>query len=286
MAHEERAAGESKYSFYRLMRLNFDLVTGFSLVPLQLFSLLGMLVAIALGAALCRGADRARCSPAARWPSLWEALWDRDMLRVLPHRHRALRPRPGRRVRRPHLRAGARPAALPRQRGAGEARLTSAAVVRLPRRRRALPAGAARRGDRRAAGGHAPRRPGGAHLVRERRRARPRPRPRDAARSGRGRARAPRARGGAGFHLLLLLPPHAAAGAARARAARRLQHARLAAAEVPRPRAGELGGAARRDARPAPRCTKWWTKPDAGRIVDQQAVPIGPDDRRSRCSAR
>ncbi len=43
--HEERVAGESKYSLYRLIRLNFDLVTGFSLVPLQAFSLLGMLVA-------------------------------------------------------------------------------------------------------------------------------------------------------------------------------------------------------------------------------------------------
>ena len=39
--HEERSAGESKYSLYRLIRLNFDLVTGFSLVPLQLFSVLG-----------------------------------------------------------------------------------------------------------------------------------------------------------------------------------------------------------------------------------------------------
>ncbi|MGZ3183835.1 MAG: glycosyltransferase [Telluria sp.] len=40
--HEERAAGESKYSLYSLIRLNFDLVTGFSLVPLQMFSMLGM----------------------------------------------------------------------------------------------------------------------------------------------------------------------------------------------------------------------------------------------------
>jgi len=40
--HEERAAGQSKYSLYSLIRLNFDLVTGFSLVPLQLFSLLGI----------------------------------------------------------------------------------------------------------------------------------------------------------------------------------------------------------------------------------------------------
>jgi len=44
--HEERAAGESKYSMYRLIRLNFDLITGFSLVPLQLFSVAGMIVAM------------------------------------------------------------------------------------------------------------------------------------------------------------------------------------------------------------------------------------------------
>jgi len=43
--HEERAAGESKYSMYRLIRLNFDLITGFSLVPLQIFSVAGMIVA-------------------------------------------------------------------------------------------------------------------------------------------------------------------------------------------------------------------------------------------------
>ena len=42
VSHEERAAGESKYSLYSLIRLNFDLVTAFSLVPLQLFSLVGI----------------------------------------------------------------------------------------------------------------------------------------------------------------------------------------------------------------------------------------------------
>ena len=46
IAHEERAAGESKYSLYSLVRLNFDLVTGFSLVPLQLFSMIGMAVSV------------------------------------------------------------------------------------------------------------------------------------------------------------------------------------------------------------------------------------------------
>ncbi len=46
VAHEERAAGESKYSLYNLVRLNFDLMTGFSLVPLQMFSVTGMAVAL------------------------------------------------------------------------------------------------------------------------------------------------------------------------------------------------------------------------------------------------
>ena len=46
VAHDERAAGESKYSFYSLVRLNFDLMTGFSLMPLQLFSMIGVLIAI------------------------------------------------------------------------------------------------------------------------------------------------------------------------------------------------------------------------------------------------
>ncbi len=47
--HEERAAGESKYSLYSLVRLNFDLVTGFSVMPLQLFSLLGMVLSLLSG---------------------------------------------------------------------------------------------------------------------------------------------------------------------------------------------------------------------------------------------
>jgi len=46
IAHEERFAGRSKYSMYSLIRLNFDLITGFSVVPLQLFSMAGMTVAL------------------------------------------------------------------------------------------------------------------------------------------------------------------------------------------------------------------------------------------------
>jgi undecaprenyl-phosphate 4-deoxy-4-formamido-L-arabinose transferase len=40
--HEERHAGVSNYSFYKLVRLNFDLITGFSLAPLQMFTMFAM----------------------------------------------------------------------------------------------------------------------------------------------------------------------------------------------------------------------------------------------------
>ena len=46
VAHEERFAGESKYSLYSLIQLNFDLMTGFSTKPLQVFSLIGILISL------------------------------------------------------------------------------------------------------------------------------------------------------------------------------------------------------------------------------------------------
>jgi undecaprenyl-phosphate 4-deoxy-4-formamido-L-arabinose transferase len=46
VGHEERAAGTSSYNFYKLIRYNFDLITNFSLFPLQLFTMLGILVSI------------------------------------------------------------------------------------------------------------------------------------------------------------------------------------------------------------------------------------------------
>ena len=46
IGHAERHAGDSKYSLYSLIRLNFDLMTGFSVVPLQMFSLVGIAVSI------------------------------------------------------------------------------------------------------------------------------------------------------------------------------------------------------------------------------------------------
>jgi undecaprenyl-phosphate 4-deoxy-4-formamido-L-arabinose transferase len=46
VAHEERSAGETKYSLHKLIQLNFDLMTGFSLAPLQAFSLSGIAIAL------------------------------------------------------------------------------------------------------------------------------------------------------------------------------------------------------------------------------------------------
>lgn len=49
VAHEERAAGTSSYNFYKLIRYNFDLITNFSLVPLQIFTFIGMIVSFLSG---------------------------------------------------------------------------------------------------------------------------------------------------------------------------------------------------------------------------------------------
>jgi undecaprenyl-phosphate 4-deoxy-4-formamido-L-arabinose transferase len=45
--HSDRLSGSSKYSLLKLMRLSFDLITGFSLLPIQLMSLAGIVVAFA-----------------------------------------------------------------------------------------------------------------------------------------------------------------------------------------------------------------------------------------------
>jgi undecaprenyl-phosphate 4-deoxy-4-formamido-L-arabinose transferase len=48
VAHAERAAGESKYGLWKLINLQFDLLTSFSLLPLQMLSVLGVAIS-ALG---------------------------------------------------------------------------------------------------------------------------------------------------------------------------------------------------------------------------------------------
>jgi undecaprenyl-phosphate 4-deoxy-4-formamido-L-arabinose transferase len=47
--HCPRAAGKSKYNFYKLLLLNFDIMTGFSLVPLQIFTFIGIFSSILSG---------------------------------------------------------------------------------------------------------------------------------------------------------------------------------------------------------------------------------------------
>ncbi|MFZ0218684.1 MAG: glycosyltransferase [Candidatus Aquirickettsiella sp.] len=46
VTHDARKSGQSKYNLYRLLRLNFDLMTGFSLLPLQIFTMLGLLISV------------------------------------------------------------------------------------------------------------------------------------------------------------------------------------------------------------------------------------------------
>ncbi len=44
VAHDERGSGSSKYSLFSLIQLNFDLMTGYSLIPLQTFTVLGLII--------------------------------------------------------------------------------------------------------------------------------------------------------------------------------------------------------------------------------------------------
>ena len=116
VGHEERAAGESKYSLYSLIRLNFDLMTSFSLVPLQIFSMLGIAISVLSGFFVIF----LFIASIDHWPGSARgvhAVCDR----VLPDRHHAVRHRPAGRIHRAHLPAGAAPAALPGRGGAGNA---------------------------------------------------------------------------------------------------------------------------------------------------------------------
>ncbi len=44
VSHSARTKGESKYSLFKLIRLQFDLMTAFSLFPLQMITILGMMI--------------------------------------------------------------------------------------------------------------------------------------------------------------------------------------------------------------------------------------------------
>ena len=75
--HEERHAGASKYSLYKLIRLNFDLVTGFSVLPLQIFSLFGIFISlVSLAVYVFVIIQRIL---AGTYDGIW-VIWDRDIL--------------------------------------------------------------------------------------------------------------------------------------------------------------------------------------------------------------
>jgi undecaprenyl-phosphate 4-deoxy-4-formamido-L-arabinose transferase len=76
--HDERAAGKSQYSLSRLVKLNFDLVTGFSVKPLQIFSAFGMIVA--LGSVVLYATVLAYQLYTAGLAGALEHVWDRDVL--------------------------------------------------------------------------------------------------------------------------------------------------------------------------------------------------------------
>ncbi len=46
VGHAERERGQSKYSLFKLLRLNFDLMTGFSNLPIHLVGFMGMAIAL------------------------------------------------------------------------------------------------------------------------------------------------------------------------------------------------------------------------------------------------
>ncbi len=59
VGHSPRSSGRSRYTPFRLLRLNFDLLTGFSLLPIQAVSLAGIVVSFAgLGFAVFLGIRR------------------------------------------------------------------------------------------------------------------------------------------------------------------------------------------------------------------------------------
>lgn len=79
VAHEERSAGDSKYSMRKLVRLNYDLMTGFSLVPLQFFSVLGIVVSLGT-MAVYTGVMIQRWVMSGSLTQGLAVVWDRDIL--------------------------------------------------------------------------------------------------------------------------------------------------------------------------------------------------------------
>ena len=218
---KSNAASESKYSMYALIRLNFDLVTGFSIVPLQVFSLLGMFVAVKYGVSGLYRRHRAALDRRRRLRSrAARAVGLRDILPVLPDRPGAIRPGPARRLLSAAFtsRCACRPRYVKNSGDTGTQPMSEGSVSYLSQRRFPVSAGAVKAPPRRAAGRHAYRQSRGNHLVRKRR----------ATRGGARRAgyhasrpemhpeshRADQMPLPAGLPVFVLLPQHACAGTA------------------------------------------------------------------------
>jgi hypothetical protein len=279
--HEERSAGESKYSLYSLIRLNFDLMTGFSVVPLQLFSMLGMASRLLGGARRlpggappdCRAPGRRACSRCSR--------------SLLPARRGAVRHRPAGRIHRAHLRGGARRPRYIIGAVLESARPTVTRAVVFAYHDvgvRCLRVLLARASTVPLVVTHADDPGERSGSTASRAMALARPRGHHAGGSEYARVARAYARARPDF-LFSFYYRHMLGRRCWRRAARRLQHARLAAAEIPRPRAGELGRAARR-ARNRRHLHAMTPSPMPAASSTQQAVPILPDDTAARSSAR
>ena len=46
VAHDDRASGQSKYNLFSLVKLSLNLITGFSLIPIQILSMTGILISV------------------------------------------------------------------------------------------------------------------------------------------------------------------------------------------------------------------------------------------------
>jgi len=46
VGHDDRASGESKYNLFGLVKLSLNLITGFSLIPIQILSMTGILISV------------------------------------------------------------------------------------------------------------------------------------------------------------------------------------------------------------------------------------------------
>src|SRR5262245_30832273 len=76
--HDKRAGGTSRHSFARLIQRNFDLITGFSIRSLQIFSTVGMTVSV--GSVILYVVVLLYHTLHSSFPEALQKTWDRDLL--------------------------------------------------------------------------------------------------------------------------------------------------------------------------------------------------------------